>query len=141
DWLGRSLDAKLASLDPAHTVVALGAYGYDWPAGGAAQVVSASQAQALAAAQHAAVNRNAAEANPHFAYTAPDGKTHQVWWLDAAAVRAERAASLARRVRGTALWRLGLEDPALWNLAAGRRAAVTSSVPPAPFCTLLPATH
>ena len=135
DWLTRGLDAKLADLDPAHTVVALGAYGYDWPEGGAAQVVSASQAQALAAANHAAIVRNPAEANPHFAYTAPDGRAHQVWWLDAAAYRAQRTAALARHVRGVAVWRLGLEDPALWSHAGSGPAP--AAAPPAPFCTLV----
>ena len=31
DWLERTLDAKLAGVDPSHYLVALGAYGYDWP--------------------------------------------------------------------------------------------------------------
>lgn len=136
DWLTRSLDAKLADLDPAHTIVALGAYGYDWPDGGAASVVSAPQAQALAAASHAALARNPAEANPHFAYTAADGKPHQVWWLDAADYRSQRAAVLSRHVRGTAVWRLGLEDPSIWTHPGSGPA--TTNATPAPFCTLLP---
>lgn len=135
DWLTRNLDAKLADLEAAHTIVALGAYGYDWPAGGAASVVSALQAQAMAAANHAAIARNPAEANPHFSYTAADGVAHQVWWLDAVAFRAEQTAAIARKVRGVAIWRLGLEDPALWPHRETRRAETPA--PPAPFCTLL----
>jgi spore germination protein YaaH len=139
DWLNRNLDARLPDLDPAHTLVALGAYGYDWPQGAAAKVVSAPQAQALAVANHAAVARNVDEANPHFAYTTPDGRAHQVWWLDAAAYRAQRAAALARHARGVAVWRLGLEDPATWA-KPGAGPAFTAT-PPAPFCTLLPPAH
>jgi spore germination protein YaaH len=144
-WLTRNLDAKLADLDPAHTIVALGAYGYDWPqnpdgTGAAAQVVSAPQALALAAAQHAAIVRNADEANPHFGYAAADGRAHQVWWLDEPAYRVERAAALSRHVRGVAIWRLGLEDPALWTSGAAAP-PVGAPAPPAPFCTLLPSPH
>ena len=121
DWLQRSLDAQLAAADPAHVLVALGAYGYDWPQGRPAAVLSAPAALALAKVTGQPVAREPPASNPHFAYAAPDGASHAVWWLDAAAFRAQRAAAQARGVRGVAIWRLGLEDPAIW-----------AKVPPAP---------
>ncbi|HEY3949561.1 glycosyl hydrolase family 18 protein [Phenylobacterium sp.] len=126
DWLAQTLDARLAVLDPTHTIVALGAYGYDWPQnpdgkGGVAKVVSVTEAEALARLNHAHVVRATPDGNPHFAYNGGDGKPHQVWWLDAAAFRAQRAAALARHVRGVAIWRLGLEDPALWTKPTAAR--------------------
>ncbi|MBS0362663.1 MAG: hypothetical protein JSR98_14905 [Proteobacteria bacterium] len=140
DWLDQKLAERLAGLDPAHVIVALGAYGYDWPMGGdhgagIAKVVSAAQAQALAKLNKAAVTRGAPDGNPHFNYQGGDGKPHQVWWLDAGTYRAQRAAALARHVRGVAIWRLGLEDPALWA-KAGAAPALTPG-PAAPFCTLV----
>ena len=116
--------------------MALGAYGYDWPQGRPASVVSAPQAEALARATQATIMRGSPDGDPHFAYADSGGVPHQVWWLDAAAYRTQRQAALARKVRGTAIWRLGLEDPALWT-----RPASSASHPPgptAPFCTLLP---
>jgi spore germination protein YaaH len=137
DWLQASLDARLNAADPAHLIVALGAYGYDWPAGGAATVLSAADAAALAKAKGQAVIRTAPDGDPHFAYTTPDGTAHSVWWLDAQAFRAQRAAAEARHVRGIAIWRLGLEDPEVWAKPSGPPRVLPPGTPP-PACTALP---
>jgi spore germination protein YaaH len=137
DWLEASLDAKLSQADPAHYIVALGAYGYDWPAGQTAAVLPAADAAPLAKAKGQAVVRTAPDGNPHFAYAAPGGTAHSVWWLDAQAFRAQRAAADARHVRGVAIWRLGLEDPAIWGKAAGPPAPLPPGSPQ-PACTALP---
>lgn len=141
DWLEANLDGRVGpapGVDPAHVVVALGAYGYDWPQGGVARVVSAADAVALARQTGQTVIRTAPDSNPHFAYRGSDGAAHQVWWLDAKAFRAQRGAALARHVRAVAVWRLGLEDPAIWagTLPTGALAAA----PPAPrsACVALP---
>jgi spore germination protein YaaH len=136
DWLARNLDARLAGPDAGRFIVALGAYGYDWPQGEVAAELSTPDAQALAQRAGQAVTRNAPDGNPHFAYPGPDGKPHQVWFLDAGAYRAQRAVVLAHHARGVALWRLGLEDPALWS-SAGPPPTLGGGTP-APACTALP---
>jgi len=141
DWLARSLEASFAGADAAHYLVALGAYGYDWPDGKPAAVISAPAAVALARAKGQAALREPPAANPHFAYAGPDGARHTVWYLDAAAFAAQRAAVLARKARGVAVWRLGLEDPAIWTapVAAQARTAPAPAGPaPPPVCFALP---
>jgi peptidoglycan-N-acetylglucosamine deacetylase len=136
DWLKASLEAQLATTDPGHLIVALGDYGYDWPAGQTAAVLAAADAAALAKAKGQPVARTAPDGNPHFAYQGPGGTAHSVWWLDAAAFRAQRAALEARHVHGVAIWRLGLEDPAIWS-----KAGLPAPLPPGapqPACTALP---
>jgi spore germination protein YaaH len=130
DWLKASLDARLGHADPGRYIVALGAYGYDWPDGATAQVISAPNAAALAKAKGQPIAREPPAANPHVAYKGPDGLDHQVWWLDAGAFRAQRALAEAHKVRGVAVWRLGLEDPAIWTKAAA--AAPVGAAPPTP---------
>ena len=137
DWLQASLDARAAAVEPAHLIVALGAYGYDWPAGQTAAVLSADAAAALAKAKGQAVLRAAPDGNPHFAYKAPDGTAHSVWWLDAQAFRGQRTAADTRHARGVAIWRLGLEDPAIWAKTPGPSAPLPPG-PPQPACTALP---
>jgi spore germination protein YaaH len=142
DWLETTLDAKLASkdrpTDPSRYVVALGAYGYDWPQGGPAQVVSAPAAVQLARANGQPIAREAPAANPHFAYKGPLGDSHTVWFLDAGAYRAQRAAALARHVRGVAIWRLGLEDPAIWARTTPAAPLGPPPATPRPPCVMLP---
>jgi spore germination protein YaaH len=97
-------------------VVALAAYGYDWPNGRTGQPIGAADALRLAAKMKAPLIRDPTSQNLHFAYTSADGRGHQVWFLDAKAFAADRAVAAAFRPRGFALWRLGLEDPTVWTL-------------------------
>lgn len=127
DWLETNLQAKLGHVDPAHYIVALGAYGYDWPEGHAAAVVSSPQAVQLARSTGQLVVRAAPDANPHFTYRAADGRSHSVWFLDGSTFAVQLAAVAAHHVRGVAVWRMGLEDEAIWkadapHVAAGSRA-------------------
>lgn len=135
DWLQRLLQDRLQGVDPHHVVVALAVYGYDWPDGRPGQPIGAAEAMRLAAKMKAPLQRDPASGNRHFAYTAPDGRAHQVWFLDAQAFAADRSVAAARRPRGYALWRLGLEDPAIWSLpraAAGAPSAAKAATGPPP---------
>ena len=137
DWLRRLLSDRLAGLDPRRVVIALAAYGYDWPDGKPGQPIGAAQAMALAARMKAPPVRDPASRSLHFAYMA-GGQHHQVWFLDAQAFAADRAAAAAWRPRGYALWRLGLEDPAIWSLPPVTAANASVSTGPAPHpCNLL----
>jgi peptidoglycan-N-acetylglucosamine deacetylase len=107
-WLKANLAAKLAGGDPRRYVVALAGYGYDWPAGRPAQVVSATQAAQRVGATVAPLP------NPHGSYQA-NGVRHEVWWLSGADFARQRAIAEGAGVRAVALWRMGLEDPALWT--------------------------
>ena len=140
DWLRRLLFDRLAGIDPRRIVVALAAYGYDWPDGKPGQPIGAAQAMALAARNKAPLVRDPASRSLHFAYAAAGGQRHQVWFLDAQAFAADRAVAAAWRPRGYALWRLGLEDPAIWSLPQPSGAGVGVAPPsgPAPHpCNLL----
>jgi spore germination protein YaaH len=111
-WLAASLKAKIGGGDPRRYVVALAGYGYDWPAGRKAQVVSAPAAARRAGAAAQALP------NPHGTYQA-GGVRHEVWWLSGADFARQRALAEASGVRGVALWRMGLEDPAVWTARPG----------------------
>lgn len=111
-WLMANLRAKIGSNDPSHYVVALAGYGYDWPAGRKASVVSVP-----VAAQRAGASAQALP-NPHGSYQA-GGVRHEVWWLSGADFARQRALAASASVRGVALWRMGLEDPALWTAKPG----------------------
>lgn len=129
DWLQANLAAQLSHVDPAHYIVALGAYGYDWPEGQAAAVLAAPQAAQLATSAGQAVVRAQPDGNPRFTYRAADGRSHSVWFLDRSTFEAQLAAAAAQRVRGVAVWRMGLEDDAIWRLAPPPRIGKRSRAP------------
>jgi cellulose synthase/poly-beta-1,6-N-acetylglucosamine synthase-like glycosyltransferase/peptidoglycan/xylan/chitin deacetylase (PgdA/CDA1 family) len=104
-------------------VVALGAYGYDWPldadgdAAGPAQELSFDQALVLARENEVPVEWDARAWSPFFEYDdEAGGQKHRVWFLDAPAAAAQLDALAPLKLRGTALWRLGAEDPTLFAL-------------------------
>ncbi len=138
DWLEQALEAQLRGADASHYLIALGAYGYDWPQGQPAAVVSAPNAAQIAKAQGQTVNREPPAANPHFTYASPDGRAHAVWYLDAETFRAQRAFAQARKTRGVAVWRLGLEDPAIWTKAPPAQPGSAIAAPAAPCVALAP---
>ncbi len=54
--------------------------------------------------------------NPHYSYEDEHDLVHNVWMLDGVTAYNELRAAERADVRGTALWRLGMEDPSLWYI-------------------------
>lgn len=53
---------------------------------------------------------------PMFAYTDEEGNKHEVWFENAASIRAKARLADQLGIKGLALWRLGMEDPAMWEM-------------------------
>jgi cellulose synthase/poly-beta-1,6-N-acetylglucosamine synthase-like glycosyltransferase/peptidoglycan/xylan/chitin deacetylase (PgdA/CDA1 family)/spore germination protein YaaH len=122
-WYADRVHHAMQVLDPAHTVLAIGAYGYDWnDAGPDASGGELTFQDVMAAARdHAArVGFDPVALNPWITWTDPDSTDHIVWYLDAVTAYNQSLAGDAAGARGRAVWRLGSEDPALWRVI-GRR--------------------
>jgi spore germination protein YaaH len=137
DWLAANLGSRRDVLRPASTLVALGSYAYDWPDGAAAKVLSVSAAAALAQAHNATIVRISPSMNAMFEYTDDSGRTHQVWIADATAV-ARAQATIPVGFAGWGVWRLGLEDPAVWARPSGPSSALQAISLQPPPCEPLP---
>ncbi len=104
DWVTNMVTRRLAEAGKANerrVVVALPVYGYRWPAHGPATVVGFNDAG------HDLV-RDSASLNLH----SPDNAT---WICDAVTLDTLAARVTALGPRTLALWRLGLEDPKIWE--------------------------
>lgn len=118
EWFAEGIEAVAQRVGKQKLIVALGAYGYDWnlskPKEGA-ESLSFADAMLLAEDQGAEIAIDKTAVNPTFSYKAENGDRHEVWFLDA--VTAWNQYALARReaVRGIGLWRLGMEDPGMWE--------------------------
>ncbi|OEH91938.1 glycosyl hydrolase [Bacillus solimangrovi] len=53
---------------------------------------------------------------PMFSYTDEEGNAHEVWFEDSRSILAKAELADELGVKGLALWRLGMEDPAIWNV-------------------------
>ncbi|MGN6103295.1 MAG: glycosyltransferase [Devosia sp.] len=116
DWFEKTLDQRMADLDPAHTIVAIGGYGYDWVKGQTATDLTFADALRAARDSEADVAFDDDSNNPHFSYVEDDGKTHNVWFLDGVTAYNEIHAADIYQPAGYAVWRLGSEDPSLWSV-------------------------
>ncbi|MBN9319974.1 MAG: glycosyltransferase [Caulobacterales bacterium] len=121
-WFETTLAQEMVKLDPARTVVALAAYGYDWtlpdkdhPRQAPAETSLFYEAVQSAHDAGADVRMDDDALNPTFGYQDDAGRRHTVWFLDAATVHNEIKTADDYRPRGYALWRMGAEDPAVWR--------------------------
>jgi cellulose synthase/poly-beta-1,6-N-acetylglucosamine synthase-like glycosyltransferase/spore germination protein YaaH/peptidoglycan/xylan/chitin deacetylase (PgdA/CDA1 family) len=120
DWFEKTLEKDMDQLNAAHTVVALGDYGYDWKLDAKGHAVSGdtevfNDATQTASDSDAQVSLDDDALNPTYAYVADDGSKHVVWFLDAATLFNEIKVGDEYRPRGYALWRMGAEDPGVWR--------------------------
>ncbi|WP_297695067.1 glycosyltransferase [Phenylobacterium sp.] len=121
EWFEHQLEKRMSELDPARTVLALGAYGYDWtlPHGkqkGSAAAMTFDEATQAAHDSGAQPVMDDTELNPHFAYKDDSGLDHQVWFLDASTMFNQIRVADAFRPMGYAFWKMGGEDSLDWKL-------------------------
>jgi cellulose synthase/poly-beta-1,6-N-acetylglucosamine synthase-like glycosyltransferase/peptidoglycan/xylan/chitin deacetylase (PgdA/CDA1 family)/spore germination protein YaaH len=114
-WFEDTLDKRMKGLDPDHTIVAIGAYAYDWVKGEGASSLTFEEAVLSARDSEADIIFDPETSNPHFSFIEDDGHRHDVWFLDGATAFNEIHAADDYRPAGYAVWRLGSEDPSVWS--------------------------
>ena len=120
DWFDSILKKRMAELNPAKTIVCIGSYGYDWSDSGE-EAETVSFEDALITAKESLDNPeqikfDPASKNPYFKYDEDDGSTHTVWFLDAVSAYGQIKNAKTYNVAGIALWRMGSEDPSIWEI-------------------------
>ncbi len=118
-WFEGWLHVLLEGSDSKQWIIALGSYGYDWTIGGKkAELISFPEAMSRA---HNAEIESAEvigpDYNPYFYFEDGD-KEHAVWFLDVTTFLNELREVRDQKIGGFALYRLGTEDPAIWDALA-----------------------
>lgn len=133
-WFERTLAGFLEKVPADKVMVGIGTYAYDWAgSGGRAKSLTYDRAVALAQQRGATIGLTDPELNSAFTYT-EGTDTHAVWMLDSLSAFNQLSIASRYRVRGYAVWRLGAEDPTLWNVlqkrdALGRAVAESLATP------------
>ncbi len=132
-WYEHQAESMLRAVPADKAMLALGAYGYDWnDAGPAASGDAMTFQDVMQRARDNAVpvQFDRASLNPYIAWTDADSTDHVAWFLDGITAWNEMAAARRLGARGHALWRLGAEDPSLWNAlgAAGGESQASASL-------------
>jgi peptidoglycan-N-acetylglucosamine deacetylase len=120
DWFVTNIQNITKLVPPEKIVMGIANYGYDWQAKSKAaphpiaQPVTFQQAIVTAVESETDVEFDSDSLNPHYSYGDEKNNVHQVWMLDALTAYNEMRVAERAGVRGTALWRLGMEDPSIW---------------------------
>ena len=120
DWFQAQLEAVAKLVPPRKTVVGIGNYGYDWIIGqSGGSEVAFRDVIGAALANNTSVQWDAGTNNPVLRYQNTSGQ-HEIWFLDAATALNHVQDVSDGGFRGVAVWRLGAEDPGLWNVVDPR---------------------
>ena len=115
-WFEGWLHVLLDGSDTKQWIIAIGSYGYDWPIGGKkGDLISFSEAMSRANdAEIDSVQVQGPSYSPYFYFQDEDAE-HGVWFLDAVTFLNELRGVRDEKAGGFALYRLGSEDPAIWD--------------------------
>jgi len=115
-WFEGWLHVLLDGSDTKQWIIAIGSYGYDWPIGGKkGELISFSEAMSRANdAEIDSVRVQGPSYSPYFYFQDEDAE-HGVWFLDAVTFLNELREVRDEKAGGFALYRLGSEDPAIWD--------------------------
>lgn len=120
-WFVAQLRRAIAAVGRDRLIVAVGNYAYDWH-NNQAEALTIEEAWLAAHDSGAAISFDPVSGNAGFAYqddtNRDDRGHHDVWMLDAASGWNQLRAAHALGVDAVALWRLGSEDPGIWNALA-----------------------
>lgn len=106
-WVKQVLDYTISAVPPHKVILGIPGYGYNWGAHGAT-ALSYFQAHTLSHQYHTKSGQN------HFVYM-KHGQLHSVWFENTQSVLSKIQFVGGYELRGIALWRLGIEDPKIWN--------------------------
>jgi spore germination protein len=120
-WLEEVLAFAVTVVPASKVDLGINLYGYDW-VGEAGETVMWDDARARAKEHGAVRNWAADDVEPWFTYVEGD-ESHTVWYGDAASVAARLDLVSRNRLGGATFWRLGGEDPAVWDEVRARRSA------------------
>jgi spore germination protein YaaH len=111
EWVMRNLGTRVAEVGAARIVAAFPLYGYRWRKSAETEVISFDDARRLTTVTNIPLVRDHASATLHA--TSPEG--WELWVSDRVLLETLVREAKELGVRKFALWRLGLEDQAVWD--------------------------
>ncbi|MGH9715435.1 MAG: glycosyltransferase [Candidatus Acidiferrales bacterium] len=122
DWFVRNINNMVKIVPPNKLIMGIANYGYDWPEPTkddphpVATSLSFQQGVVTAVESGADALYDPDSFNLHYSYEDGAGRVHTVWMLDGVTAYNQLRAAERAGVAGTALWRLGMEDPSIWTI-------------------------
>lgn len=111
------------NIPPEKILLGIPGYGFDWTQQKPPRYISFAQASELAASQGVSISWDDYGNVPYFKYRDGDRQEHQVWFENASSLTHKLDVVEELNLKGIAIWRLGMEDPKVWEVINGRMEA------------------
>lgn len=113
-WVEKVIGYTLRSFPPKKVALGIAAYGYDWGLG-KGKALTYTGIQNLIKKHQIAPKWHSEYKVPYFTYKSW-GVTHQVWYENSYSTSFKVDLVKKYGLKGIAVWRLGYEDPNIWNI-------------------------
>ena len=115
-WVDRVITFAVGKIPKEKIVMGLPVYSYDWGSNKPLMPDYLSHSQTIDRAKKHGVQilTDPSAKVPQFTYTA-NGVRHEVFFENAASLKIKMDYALKHKLHGVAIWRLGMEDPAIWD--------------------------
>lgn len=114
-WVEQILDRVCDEIPSEKVILTVFGGGVDWPQNSIGKAIGYQAAISTAHENESKIIYDPSSANLHFTYNGQDGLKHTVYFTDAATNFNVIRMADDWDTGGVALWRLGAEDPRLWN--------------------------
>ncbi|MBS4192603.1 glycosyltransferase [Bacillus sp. FJAT-49705] len=113
---------NLSQISKDKLIVGLANYGYDWDweKQQAGETVSFDDVTRLAETADLEIQWDDMSQTPYLKYM-ENNKAHEIWFMDSVTFYNQLKMSAEAGAQGVALWRLGTEDPSIWDILKGHK--------------------
>lgn len=116
-WMDRVLRYTMTKMSKDKIVAAVSVFGFDFNlTTGKNTYVTYQMAVDLARRYNKEITFDERTQTPMFAYQDAQGNQHEVWFENDRSILAKVQLAWELGIKGIALWRLGMEDPAVWTM-------------------------
>lgn len=116
DWVNKVITYAVGKIPKEKIVMGLPVYSFDWGSNKPTVPAYLSYSQSMDQAKKHGVDLqyNDHDQVPHYQYTA-SGVRHEVYLENAKSLAVKLDYARKHQLHGVAIWRLGMEDPSMWN--------------------------
>jgi spore germination protein YaaH len=124
-WVERVASFAVQEIPREKIILGFGLYGIDW-VDRRGREIEWREVVELVNAYDAEVLWDSASHSPWFEYTDPEGKSHTVWFENAFSIQHKLEVAQMHGVARVYFWRLGGEDPRVWQVVESEFVAPTA---------------
>jgi spore germination protein YaaH len=114
-WVEQVLQLAIEEIPREKILLGLGAYGYDWTSGHTGTSLQWADAETIAHDYAVAAAWDTSSSSPWFTYVNSQNRSQTVWFENARSLQTKIDRARTHHIAGVFVWRLGGEDPALWD--------------------------